>query len=125
MAAIKVDGKKTHLGYFDDEDAAARAYDELAARAGKPTNFAVDGCMRAVKGSLGGASRFKGVSRVKRDGTWHVQISIDGKKTSLGYFNDEDAAARAYDMAAAPLGRPLNLPHPSSPSNKRLQSAII
>jgi len=32
-------GKKKHLGFFEDEIAAAKAYDELAAELGRPTNF--------------------------------------------------------------------------------------
>ena len=55
-------------------------------------------------------SRFKGVSWYKRDGKWLAKIQIDSKKTFWGYFVDEEAAARAYDKAAARVGRPLNFP---------------
>ncbi len=45
-------------------------------------------------------SRFRGVSFSKRKGKWFAAIRINGKKTWLGYFNDEEDAARAYDHAA-------------------------
>lgn len=56
--------------------------------------------MRNAKGRVG-TSRFKGVSWCSRKGRWVAQIRYDGKTRFLGYFADEDAAARAYDAAAA------------------------
>ncbi len=42
-AGIKVAGKMEHLGYFDDEAEAARAFDTRAAELGRPTNFDLNG----------------------------------------------------------------------------------
>lgn len=46
------------------------------------------------------SSRFKGVHWNKAAGKWCVQISITGRRVSLGYFVIEEDAARAYDTAA-------------------------
>lgn len=47
------------------------------------------------------SSRFKGVSRF-RD-RWRAQICFEGANRSLGIFNDELDAARAYDQRASAL----------------------
>lgn len=49
------------------------------------------------------SSMFKGVSRENRAGrraTGHAYIKVVGMRHTLGYFQDEEAAARAYDAAA-------------------------
>eukprot|EP00968_Pinguiococcus_pyrenoidosus_P005383 scaffold344_cov235-Pinguiococcus_pyrenoidosus.AAC.9 len=49
----------------------------------------------------GAARRYRGVYRVgKAPGRWKAQIQVHGKHIYLGRFNDEAAAARAYDAAA-------------------------
>ena len=45
-------------------------------------------------------SLYKGVSWAKREGKWRAAITIDRRQTSLGYFNDEQLAAKRYDRAA-------------------------
>lgn len=45
------------------------------------------------------SSKYRGVCWVKRDGKWAARISV-GKKISLGNFDGEIEAAKAYDRAA-------------------------
>ena len=49
------------------------------------------------------SSEFCGVSWHKASGKWEAQVKYQGKKHHLGYFDDEAAAARAYDAKAATL----------------------
>ena len=46
------------------------------------------------------SSRFKGVSFRKNRGKWAAYIGVAGKRISLGYFDSEIEAAKAYDEAA-------------------------
>jgi hypothetical protein len=48
-------------------------------------------------------SRFKGVSRTAKKRKWWAQITHYGRTRRLGYFEDEIAAAQAYDEAAREL----------------------
>jgi hypothetical protein len=45
-------------------------------------------------------SKYKGVWLDKRSGRWRAQICFDGDRRHLGYYGEEEAAARAYDRAA-------------------------
>jgi len=47
-------------------------------------------------------SKYKGVSPFHRPNyhPWRAQLMIDGKYIHIGYFDDEESAARAYDDAA-------------------------
>lgn len=49
----------------------------------------------------GCSSRFKGVSWVPAMGRWRAKVG--SKATHLGYFDDQEDAARAYDAAARQL----------------------
>ena len=105
VAMIIIDGKKAHLGSHDSEEEAARAYDERAAPLGRPVNFPTEGQAKAIKQ---GSSQYRGV--FKQGNKWFSSIGIDGKMKHLGTFESEEAAARKFDEAAAPLGRAVNFP---------------
>lgn len=53
--------------------------------------------------SRSGSSRFKGVSWIKRKKRWAVAFRCNGRHHFVGYFADEEQAARAYDAAILPL----------------------
>lgn len=48
----------------------------------------------------GTSSQYKGVSWSKSKKKWVAAIKCDGKTKFLGYFADEDEAARKYDVEA-------------------------
>ena len=48
-------------------------------------------------------SRYKGVCWSKKEHKWHAQIKENGRQTTIGYFDDETEAARAYDTKAKEL----------------------
>jgi len=52
----------------------------------------------------GTSSKYRGVARHKATKKWAAQIHTDGTKKHLGYFDDEEEAALAYDQAAEERG---------------------
>ena len=54
-----------------------------------------------------GQSAFRGVCWDKGAKKWKASIQKDGKASHLGYFDDEEEAARKYGEIAETLGRPL------------------
>lgn len=49
---------------------------------------------------IGASSRFRGVCWHSEHQKWGSYISVSGKRLHLGYFLDEELAAKAYDCAA-------------------------
>ncbi len=43
------------------------------------------------------SSKYKGVSYDKRTGLWHAYTSIVGKRVTIGYFLDEERAAKVRE----------------------------
>jgi len=50
-----------------------------------------------------GSSKYRGVLRCKDRRKWRANICVNGKKRHLGYFENEEEAAKAYDAAAKEL----------------------
>jgi len=104
---IQLGGKGKHLGLFDDEEDAARAYDAEARRklgSKAVLTFPAEGETSAEGKSAKGvamSSRFTGVA--KHHGGWQALITHGGRRKYLGFFKREEDAARAYDHAVLNL----------------------
>jgi TPR repeat protein len=119
VANIRSDGKKRHLGSFEDEEEAAKAYDkaarahhgEKAQRFRMQLNFPTEKEQAAEEAAeeakqqrwikcVEARSTYRGVHWDKSNNKWVARIRYDGKRRTLGCFKDEEEAARAYDRAA-------------------------
>jgi hypothetical protein len=108
-AFVKHNGKLVHLGdNFDTEIAAAKAVDVWLRENGRAAEANFDESGNFVPRVSTKSSKYRGVSWDKRDNQWHACIRVAGKKENLGFFDDEEAAARAFDLRARMLGRPTN-----------------
>jgi hypothetical protein len=133
VAQLNHDGNVHHLGYFDDEQHAARTFDTTARRlrgedahGGRSgtnwnrLNFPTEGEVRRAveRGAVltaedkaaavasseqQGPSKFVGVSWNKKNRKWMANTRHDGNQHCLGYFDDEQQAAMAFDTAARRL----------------------
>jgi hypothetical protein len=111
-----LDGKRIYLGYFKKEEDAARAYDKWALEnLGEQAvlNFdRITGQLHSDKGSTQSRvvevastktrklSIYKGVCFEKGRGSWRVMGHLGGKRIHIGYFKNEQDAAKAYDKWA-------------------------
>ena len=129
QADIMVAGVAQYLGYFDDEADGARAYDAAVAAQNLhyPRNFPGDsGAKQAKKGAEmrnnisaipdKGKSRFLGVSWSKQKKKWRVRTTVKGKTEYIGLYDDETAAAWAYDAYVIPNNIDKNLNFPDAPA---------
>lgn len=102
VAAIRKDKRSIHIGLFDFEKEAAKAYDKAALSAhGRfaVLNFPEDvdklfSIDNFVKNKPRKASAYPGVS--KRGDKWRVRLQRDGKRVQVGNFDNEREAYNAY-----------------------------
>jgi hypothetical protein len=91
-AKVAIKGKAKHLGYFANEEDAARKVDAALKSA---VNFPDEDELTQKEKSP--SSRFAGVSWKNTNHAWASSIRFDGQAKILGYFDSEEMAARKYD----------------------------
>lgn len=107
FSQIRVSGKNKNLGYFDNDEEAARVYNYFAkeyngefARYNNVSPLFPDIKWTPTVLVSRNNSGFRGVSAYPRGNMWVCQIVIKGKPIYLGLFKDAAEAAREYDRAA-------------------------
>ncbi|XP_028056653.1 AP2-like ethylene-responsive transcription factor At1g16060 [Camellia sinensis] len=117
-------GRQVYLGAYDDEEAAAHAYDLAALKYWGPEtilNFPlptyqkqliemegisreefIGSLRRKSSGFSRGVSKYRGVARHHHNGRWEARIGrvFGNKYLYLGTYATQEEAAIAYDMAA-------------------------
>ena len=98
-------GKRHHIGYYDDEVAAARAVDKwLRDNGGRRVNL--DDKDRPLEWQKTYDSIYVGVH--KNRGKWQALIKVGGTLETHGSFDTQKEAALAFDRRARLLGRGTN-----------------
>ncbi|XP_024930466.3 AP2-like ethylene-responsive transcription factor At1g16060 [Ziziphus jujuba] len=117
-------GRQVYLGAYDDEQAAAHAYDlaalkywgqdtilnfplatyekELKEMEGVAREEYIGSLRRKSSGFSRGVSKYRGVARHHHNGRWEARIGrvFGNKYLYLGTYATQEEAATAYDMAA-------------------------
>ncbi|XP_068653452.1 AP2-like ethylene-responsive transcription factor At1g16060 [Aristolochia californica] len=117
-------GRQVYLGAYDDEEAAAHAYDlaalkywgqdtilnfplstyleELKEMDGQSKEEYIGSLRRKSSGFSRGVSKYRGVARHHHNGRWEARIGrvFGNKYLYLGTYATQEEAATAYDMAA-------------------------
>ena len=100
-ARFQFQHRSVHLGLFDNEIQAAKAYDEavfLNRGSDAPRNFEYEGVPPSKQ-----SSKFRGVNFDKRSNKWKVTIKTKMNSVYGGLFEDEGLAAKEYDKFAREL----------------------
>jgi hypothetical protein len=110
---VTVDDKR--IGRYETPEIAAKVYDKISSAKMKsegrrrqlnfPNDTIIDTIPESItpswknpnRGIKCGPSKFKGVTWITEKGLWKAQIRVNGKKKHLGYFREEEEAARAYN----------------------------
>ncbi|XP_022922052.1 AP2-like ethylene-responsive transcription factor At1g16060 [Cucurbita moschata] len=117
-------GRQVYLGAYDDEEAAAHAYDlaalkywgqetilnfplstyqkELKEMEGQSREEYIGSLRRKSSGFSRGVSKYRGVARHHHNGRWEARIGrvFGNKYLYLGTYATQEEAATAYDIAA-------------------------
>ena len=99
-AQVRVHKITTNLGRFHSEVEAATVYDDfcIKEKLDRELNFPKRAeAAKHVVTMKGRSSKFTGVSWCKGKKKWRTNIKVKSKNKHLGYFYDEDDAAKAYD----------------------------
>ncbi len=98
-------GKYHHIGWYDDEVAAAREVDKWLSDNGQgPVNLDDKG--KPLEWQTNYASIYVGVHKDR--GRWRARITVRGEKESPGMFDTQKEAALAYDRRAREVGKGTN-----------------
>jgi hypothetical protein len=129
QAKIRIEGKNTHLGYFNTRKQAAVAYDHAVLKHGLSTSQLNFPAMKhdlnkepkGRKKQKVSSTGFRGVTE-RSSGRYQAKLSIDGRMNCLGTFDAKEGAARAYDQAILKYNHPTDkLNFPPQTTNDEIQ----